>query len=401
MQIVAAESNFPEGIALLHENGFSVNQQHPRTRATALHHGVRCSCAASVEELLVLGADTAIVSRDYNSTPLSLALRRKDQDMTALLLSHGRVHGASVPGVDWVEDPAIFVCAARGDAAGLQALVDAGGVDVDRPTKGTYSPLHLACVFGHTATVQALLGAGARQDVKCDWKYHPMHFTAMLETTDCLNLLLEALPGLDDAVRASILNDTDLEGHTPLALAVYYKRPQNALLLMQAGADPNVLDRSGGTLLHYCGSEGEAWAAEMIDMLMAHGVSRDVVDTRGDTALGCTAKGSCFDTLACLLRHGADVLGVGSGTASPAAILAEKCADHEAPGCDAAYAALVEQFDKAKAAAEEGPEAAERLERFKAIMDGVKDPAVARATALAEGQAPAPMENVAVPPGTA
>lgn len=70
--------------------------------------------------------------------------------------------------------------------------------------------------------MQALLDAGADPTTHNEWLYRPLHFAAMRQEPHCCAALL-AHPS-----QAGVLNARDKEFHTPLALAVYYKREPQA-----------------------------------------------------------------------------------------------------------------------------------------------------------------------------
>lgn len=76
----------------------------------------------------------------------------------------------------------------------------------------------------------------------------------------------------------SAMNAADKEGHTPLALAIYYKRTAQVRMLLKMGCNTNVRDRSQGTVLHYCAQEGGVCNTIYIDLLIEHGADISILD---------------------------------------------------------------------------------------------------------------------------
>jgi len=81
-------------------------------------------------------------------------------------------------------------------------------------------------------------------------------------------------------------------GETSLHLAAAALRPEEAELLLQAGADPNAENRRGATPLHYCCDprpRAGPWSREaqtkMIRLLVEHGADLDRPDRGGATPL--------------------------------------------------------------------------------------------------------------------
>ncbi|HEX7237731.1 MAG TPA: ankyrin repeat domain-containing protein, partial [Gammaproteobacteria bacterium] len=65
------------------------------------------------------------------------------------------------PRADEVPSSPLAEAAQRGDAAAVRALLEAGGVDVDAPSRDGTPPLHWAVRAGDRDSVERLLAAGA------------------------------------------------------------------------------------------------------------------------------------------------------------------------------------------------------------------------------------------------
>ena len=159
-----------------------------------------------------------------------------------------------------------------------KSLIEEGGLSlVNSISKGGYTPLHFAAYFDRHDILQArrpfhaaeacivrllastrlltwlppqvLLEAGADQRTRNEYDYTALHFSAIRPPRECCDLLLADHSITGDS---SLLNAVDKDGHTPLAIAIYHKSVPQVHALLRAGCDPNVKDRIGGTLLHYC-----------------------------------------------------------------------------------------------------------------------------------------------------
>ena len=261
----AARQNNVVIIDMLWAEGMNVNAREPPHGDTPLHVAVRSRHVASCVHLLKHMADTSIICRDFNASALSLAIRNMDALMVETLVTHGTRHGTSVAGVDWVTNTQLHVAVLWNRTDEVARLI-AAGADLDAPMKGGHTPAHIAAHFGHASALRLLMAAGAKAAPISEWHYTPLHFAAMREQPRCVEVLLET-----GRLQRADLNRRDKEGHTPLALAVYYARTTNVDLILKAGCDPNMLDAAGDTMLHYCADRGGAREKLYIKQLLEAG----------------------------------------------------------------------------------------------------------------------------------
>ena len=103
----------------------------------------------------------------------------------------------------------------------------------------------------------------------------------------------------------------------PLHVATEHGATTVLHLLLNAGADPNVVDQDGNTALHYAAGVSRGgpaeWSAEIIDALVIKGAKINARNDDGNTALHVVAGGGRSDnevasteTASALLRNGAD-----------------------------------------------------------------------------------------------
>ena len=143
-------------------------------------------------------------------------------------------------------------------------------------------------------------------------------FEAVLQSEKEVARLLRAAP---DSCRARMFKDHLVEaiphwlyvGDTSLHLAAAALRPDEARLLLRAGADPNAKNRRGATPLHYaCDPRPRSvvpWSREsqarMISLLVEHGADLERVDRGGATPLHRAVRARSPGAVGQLLALGA------------------------------------------------------------------------------------------------
>jgi ankyrin repeat protein len=121
----------------------------------------------------------------------------------------------------------VFEAAATGRADLLAALTDDVGVDARSPDG--FTPLHLACFFGHVDAVRVLLDVGAEVNAVADnpMKVQPLHSATAARNAAIVKSLLAA--GAD-------ANAEQEGGHTAMSAAIAHGLDDIAAALTAAGA---------------------------------------------------------------------------------------------------------------------------------------------------------------------
>jgi uncharacterized protein len=149
----------------------------------------------------------------------------------------------------------IFEAAATGQTARVRELVAKDPSLVNAYAPDGFHPLGLAAFFGNTATVAALLEAGANvnQQSRESMKVSALHSAAAARRPDIAEMLLAkgANPNLRAEGGFTVVHETAITGQIDLAA-----------LLLKHGADLNARDNSGKTpLAHAIESKKEAIVA--------------------------------------------------------------------------------------------------------------------------------------------
>jgi ankyrin repeat protein len=197
-----------------------------------IFHLQDASIAGNVELvrlLLELGADVNASDYDRGWTPLLYAEHNGHIDVTEVLVGagayidwRGEKDGRSV--LDWAIE--------RDDVASIRRLVGLGATI--RKVDGQYwTPLHMACIGGHTRAVRALLELGADVDATGGGSWEEDGFSGHT----ALHIICER--GFAETARALIERGADAaardeDGNTPLELAVRNGNTETAAVVEEA-----------------------------------------------------------------------------------------------------------------------------------------------------------------------
>jgi ankyrin repeat protein len=214
------------------------------TFAGELHEAVRAKDKGAVKSLLIGGVE--VDETDFVlGTALHLAVSQADTEIASTLIDNG----ADVEAVSEQQGSrALHLAAQFGNAPMLALLLDSG-TDIEARDDYQRTPLTRAAAAGHVEAVQLLLDRGAKVDAR-EGKFGgtPLHEAAHQGRLAVVKLLVEHGAGV---------NATNNTGRTPFWEAAFpqsYTVVGDASLLeylLVQGADPNVEDTSGMSVLAY------------------------------------------------------------------------------------------------------------------------------------------------------
>ena len=244
--------NSSAAVTLLQKK-IDVNATEP-DGTTALHYAVRNDDLALVERLLRAGADAKAATR-YGVTAIALACE-------------------------------------NGSAPVVERLLKAG-ISANAAGRLGETPLHLCARTGRPDAVKVLLSNGATVDTIENWRGQtPLMWAAAEGNADAMRLLIEA--GADVNARSSIIawerqrteepRDKWLPpgGLTPLLFAARDGKVASARVLLDAGADPNIVDPDRHTPLILALMNGHV---DVAAALIRGGADVNMEDKVGQTAL--------------------------------------------------------------------------------------------------------------------
>ena len=306
---------------------------------TPLHWAVRSADAELVAALLAAGADPNAANR-YGMTPQHLAAVNGDAEILRALLEAGADPNAVLP-----EGETVLLTAARtGSPEAVEILLEHGaGIDARERWYGE-TALIWAAAENHGDAVRVLIAHGADPDLRSAPQAWPqrrlgqsllplgewpaLFYAARENALDAGIALLEGGASLDLA---------DPDGATALVVAIINAHYDFAALLLQHGADPNVVDSSGMGALYAAVDmhrlavghgrpnpkpSGLLDSPDIVELLLEHGadpnaqLSKPIMQrqhTFGDSTLGegatpflRAAKSGDIEIMRLLLAGGAD-----------------------------------------------------------------------------------------------
>jgi uncharacterized protein len=234
-------------VRLLLQQGASVNVLGT-DGSTALHWAVEADDPEMTRLLLKAGADAKRANR-YGITPLHLAAVNGNAAMIRDLLDAGGNANAVLP-----EGETVLMTAARTGSAEVVRLLLDRGADVNAQDRWYgESALMWAAAQNHGDAVGVLLAHGAPVDARSTLQkttnrnagqstlslgsWTPLMYAARENALDAGRALVKGGAGLD-------LVDPD--GATSLVIAIINAHYEFAALLLEAGANPNVVDNEAG-----------------------------------------------------------------------------------------------------------------------------------------------------------
>jgi len=307
---------------------------------TPLHWAVQGDDQEIVRVLLAAGANVKAANR-YGVTPLQLAAVNGNAAVTTILLDAGADPNAVLP-----EGETVLMTAARtGQVETLKVLVDRGAEIDARERWFGENALIWAATENHAGAVRLLIERGADANSRSSRQNIQRRRSgqSVLSLGYWTPLMYAARENALEAGRALAAAGADLDlvdpdGATALVIAIINANYEFAALLLDAGADPNVVDNEAGMGPLYAAVDmhrlavghgrpnprpaGALDAPEIVRRLLAHKADANARlkaplmqrhHTIGDGSLGAgatplmrAAKSGAVDVMKLLLAAGAD-----------------------------------------------------------------------------------------------
>jgi ankyrin repeat protein len=278
----------------------NVDERNPKSTIHLLHDAAKQRDPSYVKLLLENG-HTGIGSKNRGTTPLCLAVERRNHDVVKVFLEHGAdVNIRSHPDE---YTPLHLESMAEGEdnVSSLSVLLNYGSDPAARTRYGK-TPLHLAVESGREDAVRVFLqkrSHDATATSTASGAQGTLEICASVSSSHVESVVHHATPNRRLAVDIDV---KDSGGKTPLHYAAQnLEMGRMALILVDAGANPLARDNDGKTPLMYATSE----AVPGLLGLGADKVGINVKDDEGMTPL----MHAIFDqvSISKLLSCGADV----------------------------------------------------------------------------------------------
>ena len=180
--------------------------------------------------------------------------------------------------------------------AELQAIVD-HGVDVNATNKKNQTVLTLACVNKYEGAINVLLNASANLDIKDNAYGDTCLHKAVRQK--CTIYVLQAI--IDHGVDVNALNKGN---KTALRMSCVNKNESAINVLLNAGANPSIIDADGNTCLHIAVTQ--ECSKKVLQAIIDHGVGVNATNKRNQTALTIACANKNESAIKVLLNAGAD-----------------------------------------------------------------------------------------------
>ncbi|MGH8703473.1 MAG: ankyrin repeat domain-containing protein [Burkholderiales bacterium] len=192
----------------------------------------------------------------------------------------------------------LHAAAARGDAAGIKALIAKGGKPDVRDGYAR-TPLHVAAYGGHHEAMRALVAAGANPNALERDRYDIVTIAAVADDVATLKVALE--------LGCSAKNVTSRYDGTALIAAAHLGHVEIVRMLIKAGAPLDHVNNLGWTALieSIVLGDGGPRHTETLKALVEAGASPNLADRNGQTPLALARQRGYGEMVKLLERAGA------------------------------------------------------------------------------------------------
>ena len=214
------------------------------------------------------------------ATSLLHAIVKKRKPIVKVLLAHGAAVNGPVGARKTPLQEACSLSNARSRSEFVSLLLEHGAGADAMTAECRRTPLSIVCNSDtNVGIIQLLLTAGA--DVNGGGGVIvPLHQAIYNQTTEAIDLLIQSGADVNILLSTNYYYYRGLQaGSTPLHFAANKKDWSCLNLLLEAGADPNIGDSTGQTPLHYAAS------VDAVPALLAAGAGPLHRDNRGRTPL--------------------------------------------------------------------------------------------------------------------
>ncbi|PSN51182.1 hypothetical protein C0J52_06044 [Blattella germanica] len=255
---------------------------------TPMHYAAEKELMKVVEYLLELKCDFDCTNTE-GETPLLKAIKRRDEEMAIKLLNLG-----ANPNLEDKYGNSVMHFAAEGNLPITVDILLKLECKFDSLNEEGITPLLNAIKRRHGEIAIMLLKHGANPNAQTTFGNSVIHFAAAENFVMIVDLLLSLKCDFDN------LNK---EGETPLLKAIKWRNEEIAIKLLMRGANPNLEDKYGNTVMHFAVVEN---LAKTVDLLLSLECNFDSLNKEGKTPLLKAIMGKHEEIAIKLLKRGAN-----------------------------------------------------------------------------------------------
>ena len=259
---------------------------------TCLHYAARKYWSTEVIQAVIGHGGHVNSTNKKHVTALMIACKKGSKDAINVLLNAG----ADPNNTDADGDICLHYAARKyWPTEVIQAVIGHGG-DVNSTNKKNVTALMIACENGHKDAINVLFNAGAdpniTDDVGATCIYHAV-------LAGCYKDVLEAIVN-----HGADVNVTNKNNKTALMVACDKGNKDAINVLLNAGADPNIIDGVGATCIYHAVLAG--CNKDVLETIVNHGADVNVTNQNNKTVLMIACGKGNKDAIDVLLNAGAD-----------------------------------------------------------------------------------------------
>lgn len=259
-----------DGFAKAFKSNTAVKNAYDKQGNTLLHLATAKAKSDVVQYLLEQNVSVAAANQE-GQTALHMAAWISDVAATKYILDTAasmpdRAKAAALNAKDKEHGRTALHYAAKSGSDSIVKQLLQAGADANILSTTKHTALRSAVTHAHNAAVTELIAGGAKVNLPVN-AVNPLHAAASIGNMDIVTCLLTA------ADAAAAVTATDAKGSSILHYAISSGKPSTQLvplleLLIERGADVNVEDNQGMTVLHQA---AKSCPCAVVEVLLANG----------------------------------------------------------------------------------------------------------------------------------
>lgn len=253
-------------------------------------HVAADACQYECLRICLINGAPVDASDNSSHTPAHLAARTRGGAACLRLLFK---HGASPSARNDVHQQPVHMAAKKGECECLRVCLEYGA-DIDALGIENQTLLHCAAWSGDVDCVSLLLEKGAGKQINATDRTNstPLHMAVVHAPH------LKVLQTLLSQETIDCINAKDMRGKTAAHYAADHSDSRNGLMCLKAllnhGADVNVTDQKGNTLVHMVVHLANAHCVEMLKLLRSKGAKMNAENNEGTTPVQIVCRKGAY-----------------------------------------------------------------------------------------------------------